>query len=60
MVSLVVAAGSTDAELGSTNGNPGTLNLRTCPGSIAADAFRGDRPRRSVIVDEAMFEPNAK
>ena len=53
--------GSTDAQLGSIPGkNPGTLNRKRYPGKIAAVEDIGRSWRKSIMVDDSIFEPNAK
>ncbi len=52
--------GSTDAQLGSIPGNPGTLNLKRYPGKIAAVDDIGRSWRKSTIVDDSMLDPYAK
>jgi hypothetical protein len=56
----MLSTGSTDAELGSTRGTPGILNLNSCAGSTAALEAKGDNSRKLIMVEDAMFDPYAK
>jgi hypothetical protein len=48
---------STDAQLGSIPGIPGTLNRNLYPGNIAAVDEIGFNLRKSFMVKDSMFDP---